>query len=69
MVLDCGFRGNGRRLGAMNHAPAKTYPCQPYGPPAAAGDGSGVLRVYGGGITGEGGGLGAAVTGLRLSPQ
>ena len=35
MVLDCGFRGNGRRLGAMNHAPAKTYLCQPYGSPAA----------------------------------
>ena len=37
MVLDSGFRGNGRRLGTMNHAPTKTYPCQPYGPPAARG--------------------------------
>ena len=44
MILDGSFRCNGQRLGTMNQAPTKNYPCEPYGPPARRGDGRNMLR-------------------------
>ena len=33
MALGGGLRCNDQRLGAMNHAPTKNYPCEPLSPP------------------------------------
>ena len=41
VALDCGFRRNDGRQGAVNRAPTKNYACQPVAPPpTATGDGA-----------------------------